>query len=267
MVEKIISGGQTGADMSALDVALRNDFPHGGWRQKGRKSVYGPIPARYLLTETPLPRNLQQAEWNVRDSDGTVVFTLSHSTTGGSLKTIQFARSLNKPCLHVSRSGPDYSDPALRLQQFAMEHRIRTINVAGSRESKEPGIYSSVSQILEDAFFWSKTHPGMLGGPGEGRDLLYLDLHRHAPPALDTSNHQAAIIVLTASGRAGADPSVSAFTSTHRTVLRAATRDSRRHRDTSSYGRLCFRQNAATLCPLCSRSRCTTARSLAHLSF
>jgi hypothetical protein len=168
MLVKIVSGGQTGADIAALDVALRHGFPHGGWCPKGRKSVEGPIPSRYLLTETPSSSYLQRTEWNVRDSDGTVVFTLAPEATGGSLKTVQFARKHTKPFVHISRSGSGYADPALLLQQFVEEHRIGVLNVAGSRESKEPGIHQWVSQVLEDAFFWSENHPGMLGGPGEG---------------------------------------------------------------------------------------------------
>ena len=35
---------------------------------------------------------LQRTEWNVRDSDGTVVFSLAPRLTGGSLKTVEFAR-------------------------------------------------------------------------------------------------------------------------------------------------------------------------------
>jgi hypothetical protein len=168
MLVKIVSGGQTGADIAALDVALRHDFPHGGWCPKGRKSVDGPIPSRYLLTETPSSSYLQRTEWNVRDSDGTVVFTLAAEATGGSLKTIQFALKHGKPFVHIARSGAGYTDPALRFQQFVDEHRIGTLNVAGSRESKEPGINRWVMEVLENAFFWSENHPGMLGGPGEG---------------------------------------------------------------------------------------------------
>jgi hypothetical protein len=45
---------RAGGDVSAaLDVALLHGFPHGGWCPKGRKSLEGPIPARYDLTETP----------------------------------------------------------------------------------------------------------------------------------------------------------------------------------------------------------------------
>lgn len=168
MIEKLISGGQTGADIAALEVALKHGFPHGGWCPKGRKSLEGPIPACYNLFETPSESYLQRTEWNVRDTDATVVFTLAAEATGGSLKTIGFAKKHRKPCLHIPRAGESLFDPALQLQQFVKHHGIKRLNVAGSRESKEPGIHQWVMQVLEDAFFWSENHPGMLGGPGEG---------------------------------------------------------------------------------------------------
>lgn len=165
MIDKIISGGQTGADIAALDVALHYNFPHGGWCPRGRLSLDGPIPAKYLLTETPSSGYPQRTEWNVRDSDGTVVFTYAKEPTGGSLKTVQLTKKHNKPCLHVSRS---MYDPAAKIIKFVSDYDIRELNVAGSRESKEPGIYEWVKDILSYAFFWSDDHPDMLGGPGEG---------------------------------------------------------------------------------------------------
>lgn len=167
MITKLISGGQTGADIAALDVALRHDFPHGGWCPQGRKSLDGPLPMRYLLTETPSEGYLQRTKWNVRDSDGTVVFTPAAPATGGSLKTIGHAAKLQKPCLHLVRNGDPY-DPARALQEFVGRHQIKTLNVAGSRERETMPIYAWVMQVLEDAFFWSDNHLGILGGPGEG---------------------------------------------------------------------------------------------------
>lgn len=170
VIEKLISGGQTGADIAALDVALRFGFPHGGWCPKGRRSLEGPIPTRYNLFETPSASYLQRTEWNVRDSDGTVVFTMAAVVTGGSLRTIEFARKHGKPCLHLSREVGlfGYRDRSELLQAFVREHSVRRLNVAGSRESKEPGIHSWVMEVLEQAFFWDRSNPGRLGGPGEG---------------------------------------------------------------------------------------------------
>jgi hypothetical protein len=167
-LEKLISGGQTGADRAALDVGIRHGFPHGGWCPKGRKAEDGRIGGQYRLVETPSANYLQRTEWNVRDTDGTVVFTLYKEPTGGSLRTINFARKHKKPCLHVSAVFAGYTHPSLKLQQFVAEHGIKRLNVAGSRESKEPGVWQFAYETIEDAFFWSKGHPEILGGPGEG---------------------------------------------------------------------------------------------------
>lgn len=166
----LISGGQTGADIAALDVALRYGFPHGGWCPKGRKSLAGPIPARYQLVETPSTSYLQRTEWNVRDTDGTVVFTLAEEITGGSLRTLGFAKKHGKPCLHLCQMSGNfgYRDRSEILLDFVQENKIRRLNVAGSRESKEPGIHAWVMEVIERALFYDRLHPGILGGPSEG---------------------------------------------------------------------------------------------------
>ena len=92
-----MSGGQTGADRAALDWALKRGLACGGWCPKGRKAEDGVIDAQYPL----------RTEWNVRDSDGTVVFSLAPHLAGGSLKTVEFARKHNRPLIHVSAVDPD----------------------------------------------------------------------------------------------------------------------------------------------------------------
>jgi hypothetical protein len=151
---QIISGAQTGADRAALDLAIGYQLPHGGWCPKGRRALDGPLDAKYLLTETPKTNYKQRTEWNVRDSDGTIIFTFAEALSGGSLKTMEFAQKHDKPCLHVNRSN---SRPELTIQNFIAKHGIKVLNVAGSRESKEPGLYDWVKQILENALFWSDT--------------------------------------------------------------------------------------------------------------
>lgn len=124
------------------------------------------IGGQYRLIEAPTEDYLQRTEMNVRGSDGTVVFTLTDKLSGGSLRTMEFCRKHKKPVAHISRAAK--YKPAEALQRFVQEHKIKTLNVAGTRESKEPGIGQWVYQVVEDAFFWEKAHPGMLGGPGEG---------------------------------------------------------------------------------------------------
>jgi len=145
----IISGGQTGADRAALDWALSRDVSCRGWCPKGRKAEDGPLPESYPLKETPSASYRQRTEWNVRDSEGTVIFTIKRNLTGGSLRTAEFARKLNRAWIHISAGD---KRPAESLQIFLRDNAIRELNVAGSRASKEPGIGAFVMSTLEAAF-------------------------------------------------------------------------------------------------------------------
>lgn len=143
---RIVSGGQSGADIAALDWAISHGVDHGGWCPKGRRSEDGTIEPHYQLNETPLKSYLQRTEWNVRDSDATVVFTLDDSLDGGSRRTAHFADKFCKPWLHFRPSvHPKF------LAQFLVRHNVTTLNVAGKRESSTPGIYRFVFDTLERA--------------------------------------------------------------------------------------------------------------------
>ncbi len=146
----IISGGQTGADRAALDWAIDRGMPHGGWCPKERRAEDGVIPARYCLRETPTRNYLQRTEWNARDADGTVIFSLAAELTGGSLKTIVFARRHRRPWLHVSAALHGEGAAGL-LRGFIQAHGIRALNIAGPRASKEPEICQFVRAVLDQA--------------------------------------------------------------------------------------------------------------------
>lgn len=140
---RIVSGGQSGADIASLDWAIGHAVDYGGWCPKGRRSEDGPIPAHYLLSETPLANYLQRTEWNVRDSDATVIFTLTDALDGGSKRTAQFADKLHRPWMHF-RPGVHEK----YLAQFLIRNKVTTLNVAGKRESSAPGIYRFVFDTL-----------------------------------------------------------------------------------------------------------------------
>ena len=147
---KIVSGGQTGADRAALDWAIDHGVAHGGWCPRGRRAEDGAIPVHYQLSETPSERYEERTAWNVRDSDGTVILTLSTALTGGSLTTAERARDLGRPYLHVSREG-DGAAAADALRHFVDAHSIAVLNVAGPRASGEPGIGAFVRTTLDRA--------------------------------------------------------------------------------------------------------------------
>ncbi len=148
MIERVISGGQTGVDRAALDVALKLGLPCGGWCPRGRRAEDGPLKEIYPLQETPSSDYTQRTRWNVRDSDGTVVLYKS-SLLGGSALTVELARKHNKPCLVIDLcedSSPEILLDWLKLQQ------IRTLNVAGTRESGSTGIYDEAYRFLGEVF-------------------------------------------------------------------------------------------------------------------
>jgi len=148
----IVSGGQTGADRAALDFAITEGFSHGGWCPRQRRAEDGVIPDEYQLRETPSSHYSQRTEWNVRDSDATVVLSIKERLTGGTRLTLELARRLGKPVLHLSRDQADAAVAAARLQAFVEEQQIRILNVAGPRASQEPLIGAFVIAVFVAAF-------------------------------------------------------------------------------------------------------------------
>ena len=140
-IAKIVSGGQTGCDQGALDACIWIDFPYGGWVPKGRKTEDGSLNLLYKgMQEHPSADYLARTEANIADSDATLVLTHG-KPTGGSKKTIEFAKKHGRPCLHLDMSKP--MEAEIRRAVAWLKYDCPdgcTLNVAGSRESKRPGI-------------------------------------------------------------------------------------------------------------------------------
>ena len=148
-IPRIVSGGRTGADRAALNWVLHHGLPCGGWCPKGRKAEDGFINQSYPLKESSSAAHLERTEWNVRDSDATVLFSINSVLTGGSKKTAEFARKHNKPCLHIHAG---MSDAPEILRTFLDENVILVLNVAGPRASKEPNVAQFVIATLDRVF-------------------------------------------------------------------------------------------------------------------
>jgi hypothetical protein len=142
---KIVSGGQTGADRAALDWAIANRIPHGGWCPTGRLAEDGPIPARYVLDELLDGGYIERTWANVRDSDATLIIALASDLTGGSRETSRFASELHKPWLHVH----PYIDWKTALAHWIKPRDALVLNIAGPRASKEPDIHAYVQEVLD----------------------------------------------------------------------------------------------------------------------
>jgi hypothetical protein len=145
--EKIVSGGQTGADQGALDAALELNHPCGGWCPKGRKSELGIIPDKYPVTEHSSASYPVRTEANVLDSDGTLIFTYGEPT-GGTGLTVDLARKHGKPCYIFDFEGEALNQDPDVVWRWGLDNDVFVLNVAGPRESGKPGTQVLVKTVM-----------------------------------------------------------------------------------------------------------------------
>ena len=141
---KIVSGGQTGVDRAALDVALERGYACGGWCPEGRRALDGVIPLKYPLKETNSTQYEQRTRLNVQDSDATLILNFG-KLGGGTLYTAEMAKQHHKPLLIVAL---DESTDPRQVADWIREHHIQVLNVAGPREDGQGRIYSMATAFL-----------------------------------------------------------------------------------------------------------------------
>lgn len=146
MIKKIISGGQTGVDRGALDIGSDMGLETAGWCPRGRRAEDGIIPDHYPLKETSGRDYEQRTEWNVRDSDGTLILTTG-KPEGGTAYTLEMAQKLEKPFYVVDLLA---KRNLASVQYWVDYEQIKTLNVAGPRESRSPGIKAMTMEYLKD---------------------------------------------------------------------------------------------------------------------
>lgn len=145
-VKKIISGGQTGVDRAALDFALENKIPCGGWCPRGRLAEDGEIAEVYPLKETGSSRYEKRTKKNVESSDGTLIIINDQPLSDGTTLTIKTCEKLQKPFLIIdsSQAGPDKE----AFWGWVASNNVSALNVAGPRESSAKGIYDQSKTVL-----------------------------------------------------------------------------------------------------------------------
>lgn len=148
MISKIISGGQTGVDQAALDVAIALGIPHGGWIPKGRKTENGALPDKYRLKEMSTSSYAKRTEQNVIDSEGTLIISLGPLTRGSEL-THKTAILHDRPCLHIDLSTLNTLQAVKTVRSWIVRHGIEILNIAGPRASENPEIYDVAAKTLK----------------------------------------------------------------------------------------------------------------------
>lgn len=148
LVQRIVSGGQTGVDRGALDAAIELHIEHGGWCPRGRIAEDGTISRHYQLRETETSDYRERTERNVVESDGTLIL-FRERLFGGTALTRRLAAKYGKPFLLVDLART--VDPAL-VRPWIVEHGIRVLNIAGPRESSCPGIRQAAHSFVCELF-------------------------------------------------------------------------------------------------------------------
>ncbi len=143
---KIISGGQTGADRAALDFALCNNMLVSGWCPQGCTAEDGFILPVYPLCDTFAASPLVRTQYNVIESDGVLILIFDKMDTG-TQQTYDMAHFYGKP-VFVWRIG--INNNFYQFRNWLHKNSINALNIAGPRESNQPGIYSETLNILDE---------------------------------------------------------------------------------------------------------------------
>ena len=151
MLKKVISGGQTGADISGVEIAKKHGFETGGTLPYGFKTLNGNRPeyaelfgmvAHESISYVPRTRK------NVEDADGTIRLAYNFYTPG-ELCTKKAINDYKKPYIDIYLPSPI---PVSDVISWIKEHNIETLNVAGNSEKTHTGTYEAASKYLDQLF-------------------------------------------------------------------------------------------------------------------
>ena len=148
ILQKVISGGQTGVDRGALDAAIDVGIEHGGACPKGRLAEDGSIPTKYRLRELPSRKYSVRTEQNVIDADATLIVH-NGSLSGGTAFTHRMAVKNGRPFMLYDITNPPELDEVIF---WLAENEVATLNCAGPRESANEGIESISKKLFREIF-------------------------------------------------------------------------------------------------------------------
>ena len=147
MINEIISNARIGAARAGLEAARNVGLFCGGWCPKGCNAEDRKVSDEYLLQETDSADYSEHIEMNVKHSDGTIIFTVGESTDSAAL-IIEFAKKHQKPILPIDLSRSVLKSLSDEISSWIGRNNIQILNVAGSKESENSGIYRTVYDIL-----------------------------------------------------------------------------------------------------------------------
>ena len=151
MLEKVISGGQTGADQAGLFTAKRFGIKTGGYAPKRWMTSEGENPSlkyKYGLVESAGSGYKSRTWDNVLVSDGTIRLAFRFDSPG-EVCTLDAIKRYKKPFFDVNL----YSKPEhLKCSEWIIMNDIKILNIAGNSETGNNKVFLSVENYLTEVF-------------------------------------------------------------------------------------------------------------------
>jgi Circularly permutated YpsA SLOG family len=151
MITLVISGGRSGADQAGWRAAVACEIETGGWMPRGFLTEEGPqrwFANVYNAREMPTASYPARTVQNVQDSDGTIWF--GTTKTPGAKTTLEACERMRRPVMLVTPS--EVILPSDVVRWLRRNPKVKRLNIAGNRESKNPGIGERVERFLIAVF-------------------------------------------------------------------------------------------------------------------
>jgi hypothetical protein len=160
VIRKIVSSGQTGVELAALDIAIKLGIAHGGWVSRGKRNEDGALPAQYDLTETASLGFKEAMDKNVSHTDGTLVISRNMHTSR-TKNAVQAALKHQRQFLHLDLGQYSLFESASLAASWMSQQLIKAVFITGPMASEDERIYSQTQKVLETLFYLGFVKSGL----------------------------------------------------------------------------------------------------------
>ena len=142
LIRKIISSGQTGVELAALDVAIEMGLTHGGWAPRGLRNEAGPLPDYLGMTEVDKVGFHEAMTQNIVHSDGTLLITRGDKTPE-TRYAVETALRHQRQLLHVDLSQHTAFEASSLTSSWISLQQIREVFItACTRRPAHPSFWN-----------------------------------------------------------------------------------------------------------------------------
>ncbi len=152
IVRKIISGGQSGVERAALDLAIQLGIAHGGWVAPGRLVDDGLLPDHYRLKEMAFGDGTASAEPNIEMADG-VLLLARGPLTGEAAAVHALVQARSQPCLAIDLDRYSRFQSSLLINSWLKSRQVEILFITGPREKEQPAIYRDTMECFRAAWW------------------------------------------------------------------------------------------------------------------